>query len=35
MPANFKGWIIAGLGFALGVAAANVIVGVAAKGVKG
>lgn len=35
MPSNFKGWVIAGLGFALGVAAANVLVGVAGKGLKG
>jgi hypothetical protein len=32
MPSNFKGWIIAGLGFALGVACAQIVVGTAAKG---
>jgi hypothetical protein len=35
MPSNFKGWVIAGLGIALGIAAANVIIGVAGKGLKG
>jgi hypothetical protein len=35
MPSNFKGWVIAGLGFALGVAAAQLVVGVAGKGLKG
>lgn len=31
MPSNFKGWVIAGLGFALGVAVAQVVVGAAGK----
>lgn len=35
MPSNFKAWVIAGLGFALGVAAAQLVVGVAGKGLKG
>lgn len=35
MPSNFKGWVIAGLGFALGVAAAQLVVGVAGRGLKG
>ncbi len=35
MPSNFKGWVIAGLGFALGVAAASVITGTVTKGLKG
>lgn len=34
MPSNFKGWVIAGLGFALGVAAAQLVVGVAGKSLK-
>lgn len=32
VPSSFKGWVIAGLGFALGVAAAQLVVGTAAKG---
>ncbi len=35
MPANFKQWLIAGLAFSLGVAAAQIVVGTAAKGLKG
>jgi hypothetical protein len=35
MPSNFKGWIIAGAGLALGVAVANLVLGVAGKGLKG
>ncbi len=34
MPSNFKGWVVAGLGFALGVAAAQLVVGVASKGLR-
>lgn len=35
MPSNFKGWVMAGLGIALGVAAANVLIGIASKGLRG
>jgi hypothetical protein len=35
MPSNFKGWVIAGLGFALGVAAAQIVVGSAGKALRG
>lgn len=28
MPSNFTGWVVAGVGFTLGVAAANLILGI-------
>jgi hypothetical protein len=35
MPSGIKGWAIAGLGFALGVAAAQLLLGIAGRGLKG
>lgn len=35
MPTGFKGWVVAGLGFALGVALAQVVVGTAGRALKG
>ncbi len=34
MPSGLKGWVIAGLGFALGVAFANVAVGTTARALR-
>lgn len=35
MPSGFKSWAIAGLGFALGVAAAQILLGTAGRALKG
>lgn len=35
MPTTLKGAVIVGIGFAIGVAIANVLVGTAVRGLKG
>lgn len=34
MPNDLKGWVVAGLGFAIGVAAVSLALGVVGKGLK-
>jgi hypothetical protein len=34
VPTDLKGWVIAGLGFALGIAAAQLVLGTVGRGLK-